>query len=387
MTVRSSSGWRSASSAGRANSSSSSRKSTPLCASVISPGRTRGPAADEPGGRHRVVRRAERAARARARAPPSWPGDRVDHRRLERLVEGERRQDAGQAAREHRLARAGRADEEQVVAARGGDLERAPRHLLPAHVGEVARAGGRAGVDGAAARGTARRRRSPSLAAQQRDELAEVGAPRGPRSRPRRPPRPRSRGGTTSAAHAARARPRRDGQHAAHGPQRAVERELAHEQRVRRAPPASSTPAAHSMPTAIGTSKAAPSLRRSAGARLTVILRGGSLKPLFSSAPRMRTRPSRTPASASPTMWQPGRPTATSTSTSMGAASMPMTAAEATRASMRAPSKRSAMPTRRAARRGAQNEARRPGAGRRVPVSVRCSGPRSGAAGGESGPA
>ncbi len=98
--------------------------------------------------------------------------------------------------------------------------------------------------------------------------------------------------------------------------------------------PASTTPAAHSMPTAIGTSKAAPSLRRSAGARLTVIRRGGSLNPLFSSAPRIRTRPSRTPASGSPTMLQPGRPTATSTSTSMAAASIPTTAAEATRANM-----------------------------------------------------
>ena len=41
----------------------------------------------------------------------------------------------------------------------------------------------------------------------------------------------------------------------------------------------------------------------------------GYLKPLFSMAPRMRTRPSFTPASGRPTMWQPGRPLATSTST------------------------------------------------------------------------
>src|SRR5262249_37007036 len=97
----------------------------------------------------------------------------------------------------------------------------------------------------------------------------------------------------------------------------------------------SSTPAAHSMPTAMGTSKAAPSLRRSAGARLTVIRRGGSLNPAVSSAPRMRTRPSRMPASASPTMAQQGRPTPTSTSTSMGAASIPITAADVTRTNMR----------------------------------------------------
>ncbi len=61
-------------------------------------------------------------------------------------------------------------------------------------------------------------------------------------------------------------------------------------------------PAAARIPTAMGTSKAAPSLRRSAGARFTVIRRNGNLKPLFSSAPRMRTRPSFTPASGRPTM-------------------------------------------------------------------------------------
>ena len=53
----------------------------------------------------------------------------------------ERRQDAGQAAREHRLAGARRPAEQQVVAAGGGDLERAPRTLLSAHVGEVGPSG------------------------------------------------------------------------------------------------------------------------------------------------------------------------------------------------------------------------------------------------------
>ncbi len=92
-------------------------------------------------------------------------------------------------------------------------------------------------------------------------------------------------------------------------------------------------PAAVRMPMAMGTSKAAPSLRRSAGARFTVMRRSGYLKPLFSIAPRMRTRPSFTPTSGRPTMWQPGNPLATSTSTWMGAASMPMTVAERTRVS------------------------------------------------------
>ena len=89
------------------------------------------------------------------------------------------------------------------------------------------------------------------------------------------------------------------------------------------------------IPTAIGRSYAAPSLRMSAGARFTVTFRGGSLDPMFSSAPRIRVRPSFTPASGNPTIENPGNPPATSTSTSMGDASTPTTAAERTRVSMR----------------------------------------------------
>ena len=56
------------------------------------------------------------------------PDHRVDTRHLERLLVAERRQDPRQPAREHRLARAGRTGQEQVVAPGGGDLERpAPR--------------------------------------------------------------------------------------------------------------------------------------------------------------------------------------------------------------------------------------------------------------------
>jgi hypothetical protein len=59
------------------------------------------------------------------------------------------------------------------------------------------------------------------------------------------------------------------------------------------------------------------------------------LSPRFSSAPRIRTLPSCTPVSGSPTMRTPGSPEATSTSTSMGEASTPTTAAERTRVSTR----------------------------------------------------
>ena len=61
----------------------------------------------------------------------------VDPRHLERLVARERRQDARQAATEHRLARARRPGEENVVLARGGELERPPPALLAPHLREI----------------------------------------------------------------------------------------------------------------------------------------------------------------------------------------------------------------------------------------------------------
>ena len=104
--------------------------------------------------------------------------------------------------------------------------------------------------------------------------------------------------------------------------------------------------------------------------------RGGSLNPLFSSAPRMRTRPSRTPASASPTMLQQGSPIATSTSTSIGVASIPTTAAEATRANM-PPDIAKAMPARAS---GSIGSGARPAVyrSRLVPPPANLSGPSPG---------
>ena len=70
------------------------------------------------------MRIAERPA-AHQPAVGELAGDRMDHADLQRLGRIERRQEAGQACRQHRLAGAGRADHQQVVAAGGGDLERA----------------------------------------------------------------------------------------------------------------------------------------------------------------------------------------------------------------------------------------------------------------------
>ena len=95
VTDRSSSGWRSISSTLRGNSGSSSRNSTPLCARLTSPGRgVPRAAADQPGVRNGVVRRAERPFRAasprRAAAGPRRCGSAWSHGLLKR----QRRKDA-----------------------------------------------------------------------------------------------------------------------------------------------------------------------------------------------------------------------------------------------------------------------------------------------------
>lgn len=61
----------------------------------------------------------------------------VDRDDVERFVSRKRRQDARQPSREHRLSRAWRPDEEEVVTTSRGNLQRATCRLLPAHVGQV----------------------------------------------------------------------------------------------------------------------------------------------------------------------------------------------------------------------------------------------------------
>ena len=94
-------------------------------------------AAQEAGVRHRVVRRAERTARHKRLARLQHARDGMDARDLQRLLRREGRQDGRNPPREHRLARAGRADHQEVVPARHGHLDRALRVVLPLHVGKV----------------------------------------------------------------------------------------------------------------------------------------------------------------------------------------------------------------------------------------------------------
>src|SRR5579885_441482 len=98
--------------------------------------RPRAPTEDR-GCRHGMMRRSERRDPDEPGPARKRSGDRVDAGDLERGGVVERRQDAREAAGEHRLARPGRPDEEQVVGTGCGDLEGAAGPLLTAHVGQV----------------------------------------------------------------------------------------------------------------------------------------------------------------------------------------------------------------------------------------------------------
>ena len=124
------------------------------------------PAAATDDGRHRrgVMRFAEGAGAADA-AAVDQPRQRMDHRGLERLGRGQRRQDTGDARGEHRLARPRRPDKDRVVPPRRRDLERALGAFLSLDVQQVARRrrardiAGAGGADGLGAREMADRGR------------------------------------------------------------------------------------------------------------------------------------------------------------------------------------------------------------------------------------
>ena len=175
-------------------------------------------AADDRGGRRAVVRRAERRPRDERLLAVDQPGDRVDPCHLERRLGVERRQDPRQPAGKHRLSRPGRPAEEDVVAARGRELERATS-ALTSDVGEVGPRRPAGPV-----RWQRRLGLQPQLAAQVRDRLGEVAnrdrGDAGERSLPR---------GVRGAEQTLGAEPARafgNRQHAAHVAKASVEREL-----------------------------------------------------------------------------------------------------------------------------------------------------------------
>jgi hypothetical protein len=95
-------------------------------------------ASRERGHRGGVMRIAKWPA-PRNRTAGKFTGQRLNHRNLERFARIERRQQCGQALRQHRLSRTGRSDHEQVVAAGRGDFERAFRSLLSFDIAQVRR--------------------------------------------------------------------------------------------------------------------------------------------------------------------------------------------------------------------------------------------------------
>ena len=284
------------------------------------------PAADDRGRRGAVVRRAERRAGDERLLVVHETGDRMDPRHLERGGGVERRQDPGQPAREHRLPRAGRPAEEDVVAARGRQLEGAPGAFLSADVGEVGRR------RGAAARSERAEPRAPARARRAGTRPPPRGDGSGSRRRRREPPRGPNRPDRGDARRRAVARPRRPRGRRRPG---AAGRRA----RARRRPPCRSSALrgsccdAASSASAIGRSKPEPSLRSSAGARLTVIRPGGKLSSAAEIPLRTRSRASWQARSARPTIAKPGMPSRTCASTSTRRGSRPTSACVTARAS------------------------------------------------------
>ena len=184
VTVPSSSGDAALRASERENSPSSSRKSTPYWASEISPGRGKAPPPTSE--TQLAVWCGARNGRVgdHARRAPEQSRDAVDLRHVERLGGRHRRQDRRHAARQHRLAAAGRPDQHDVVSACRRDLERALRERLSADVGEVAeRRRGPRSRPSCRACGTSRRARA------RRRPRRRARARRRRRSRRRAPPR------------------------------------------------------------------------------------------------------------------------------------------------------------------------------------------------------
>ena len=176
-------------------------------------------AADDGRDRGTVVWCAERGRDDQRPPGKQQPSHRVDAGDLESIVRRERRQDAGQPAGEHRLARPRRARQQEVVISSGCDLECAPSTLLPADVLEIRMRNGRR----AAVRRLKRRRFS--LATQISSSLGKV--PQRHRLDAGKRRLRRRAGGAEEPLEPAVARSFRSREHAAYGPHAPVQRQLA----------------------------------------------------------------------------------------------------------------------------------------------------------------
>ena len=119
-------------------------------------------------GRHR--RRMMRASERPPSQHPSavqFPRDRGDHRHFERFCGFKRRQYPRQAGSEQRLARARRPAHQEIMTARGGNLERALGDLLPFDLPQIGPADGRLGLP-------RKRRGQQTRALQMRDQCQQI---------------------------------------------------------------------------------------------------------------------------------------------------------------------------------------------------------------------
>ena len=250
------------------------------------------------------MRRAERTLAPAPRREPA--GDRRHGRDFERLVLGQRRQQRGQPLREHRLAGAGRPDQQQRVRAGRGDLERALRVRLAAHVGQV---GDASGAAAAAPRPPRQRRARRSGARTPRAAIARrrPWRPAPARLRPPTPPAARTRG--RRAARTAPSRARRA--------PRAARRSAPARRRIRSASRSlrGNLPGRRQDAERDRQVVAAGLLRQVGGRQVDGDLARGNSNCAFCSAARTRSRASRTSVSGRPTRWMPGRPPAMWTST------------------------------------------------------------------------
>ena len=125
--------------------------------------------AHERGRRHRVVRGDERWRGGQGLLRVERPGQRAHRGYLERGVGVEVGQQPGHPARQHRLARPGRTDHQQVMAPGRRDLHRPAGRELPDDVREVVRRGAAAG-----ARPRPDDAQRPRLAAQPGEHVGQV---------------------------------------------------------------------------------------------------------------------------------------------------------------------------------------------------------------------
>ena len=116
-----------------------------------------------------MVRRTERTRGEQGVVTVRQPRDRPDLRGLQCLLLRHIGEDRGEAARKHRLARAGRADEQEIVSARRRDLQRALDVFLSHDIGKV----GTGDLPGG--RLPPGRRRDGLLASETFDKLRNIG--------------------------------------------------------------------------------------------------------------------------------------------------------------------------------------------------------------------